>query len=87
MDNLSIPRLIYTITRRLYSRGKRREREKRTTRKPCHDGLDERHYPGYKCSVGRLTPVIDGPYPLAKRPEAMATFGRGEHPGEIVIIP
>jgi NADPH:quinone reductase-like Zn-dependent oxidoreductase len=35
--------------------------------------------------AGRLTPVIDGPYPLSQIRDAFARFGRAEHKGKIVI--
>jgi NADPH:quinone reductase-like Zn-dependent oxidoreductase len=35
--------------------------------------------------AGKLTPVIDGPYPLSQLRDAFVRFGRAEHRGKIVI--
>jgi NADPH:quinone reductase-like Zn-dependent oxidoreductase len=34
---------------------------------------------------GRVIPVIDGPWELAKVPEAFRRFGAGQHKGKVVI--
>ena len=35
--------------------------------------------------AGKFVPVIDGVYPLARVPDALARFGTGEHHGKIII--
>lgn len=36
--------------------------------------------------AGKIKPVIDGPYPLEKVPEAIRYFGEGKHTGKVVIV-
>ncbi len=35
--------------------------------------------------VGKVKPVIDGPYKLNEVPEVFRIFGKGEHKGKLVI--
>lgn len=37
------------------------------------------------CEAGRLTPVVDGPYPFGQAVEAIRRFGSGCHKGKVVI--
>ena len=43
----------------------------------------------YMCElfeVGKVKPVIDGPYKLEEVPEAFRVFGNAEHKGKLVIV-
>ncbi|MCZ6619983.1 MAG: NAD(P)-dependent alcohol dehydrogenase [Gammaproteobacteria bacterium] len=35
--------------------------------------------------AGKVTPVMDGPYPLSEVPEALRYFGKAEHKGKVII--
>jgi NADPH:quinone reductase-like Zn-dependent oxidoreductase len=43
------------------------------------------HYMNELFGVGKMKPLIDGPYKLEDVPEAFRIFGKSEHKGKLVI--